>query len=79
MNKKQLKYAVSEANILKKIEHPFIIKLHYSFQTPSNLYIALDYCPNGDLSELLNQDEKLSEKACRFYIAQIILAIEYLH
>lgn len=50
MAKKQLKYAVSETNILKRIEHPFIIGLYYSFQTPSNLYLALDYCPNGDLS-----------------------------
>jgi len=50
MSKKQLKYAVGEANILKKVLSPFIIKLHYSFQTPSNLYIALDYCPYGDLS-----------------------------
>jgi serine/threonine protein kinase len=53
MAKKQLKYAVSETNILKKVSHPFIVTLHFSFQTPSNLYIALDYCPNGDLSELL--------------------------
>ena len=50
MAKKQLKYAVGEANILKKVNCPFIIGLHYSFQTPSNLYIALDYCPNGDLA-----------------------------
>ena len=50
MSKKQLKYAVGEASILKKVLNPFIIKLHYSFQTPSNLYIALDYCPYGDLS-----------------------------
>jgi len=51
--KKQLKYAVGEANILKKVESPFIIKLYFSFQTPSNLYIAIDYCPNGDLTEIM--------------------------
>jgi serine/threonine protein kinase len=48
--KKQMKYAVGEANILKKVDHPFVIGLHYAFQTPSNLYMALDHCPNGDLS-----------------------------
>lgn len=52
--KKQLKYAVSEANILKKVDSPFIIKLYYAFQTPTNLYMALDNCTNGDLSELIN-------------------------
>lgn len=50
MAKKQMKYAVSEVNILKKVNNNFIIKLHYSFQTPTNLYIAIDYCPHGDLS-----------------------------
>jgi protein-serine/threonine kinase len=53
MNKKQLKYAVIEATILKKIDHPFIIKLYYSFQTQSNLYLVLDYCPYGNLLTVL--------------------------
>ena len=50
MSKKQLKYAVSETNILKKLNSPFIVQLHFSFQTPSNLYLAIDHCSNGDLS-----------------------------
>lgn len=77
--KKQLKYAVTEATILKKLDHPFIVTLHYSFQTPSNLYLALDYCPHQDLSDLLYEEERLNEASCRFYIGQLILAIEYLH
>jgi serine/threonine protein kinase len=51
--KKQLKYAISEANVLKKANHPFIINLHYAFQTPNFLYLALDYCPGKDLSHHL--------------------------
>ena len=47
----QLKY--DEIKILKKCSHPFIIKLHFSFQTPSNLYLIIDYCSKGDLSLLL--------------------------
>lgn len=61
------------------MDHPFIITLHYSFQTPTNLYIALDYCPNKDLAELLYDYDHMPEEICRFYIAQIILAINYLH
>jgi serine/threonine protein kinase len=60
INKKQLKYAVGEANILKKMDFPFIINLHFAFQTPLNLYMALDNCPNGDLSELIVVKERLS-------------------
>ncbi len=55
MAKKQLKYAISQTNILKRIHHPFIVDLYHSFQTPSNLYLTLDYCPYGDLSEALSQ------------------------
>jgi len=56
MNKKvlitseQVKYAVSEADIMKKLQHPYILQLDYSFQTPTNLYMAVEFCPNGDLS-----------------------------
>jgi len=45
-----LKYAVGEANIMKQTDHPFVLRMHYSFQTPDNLYMVLDYCPGGDLS-----------------------------
>ena len=51
--KKQLKYAVGEVNILKKVESPFIVRLYFAFQTPNNIYMALDHCPMGDLSELI--------------------------
>lgn len=50
LKKKQLKYAVGEAKILKKVDCPFIIKLFYAFQTPMHLYMALDNCSNGDLA-----------------------------
>jgi len=58
-SKKQLKYAVGEANILKRLNSPFIVKLYYAFQTPTNLYMALDHCSLGDLSELIITREKL--------------------
>ena len=50
INNNQVKYAVSEANIMKALEHPYILKLVFSFQTPSNLYMAIELCENGDLS-----------------------------
>lgn len=77
--KKQLKYAVGETNILKKVDSPFIVKLFCAFQTPSNLYLALDHCPHGDLAELIATRDHLKESTARFVIAQLILAIEYLH
>ncbi|CAD8097991.1 unnamed protein product [Paramecium sonneborni] len=77
--KKQIKYAITEANVLKMCKHPFILGLHFAFQTPNYLYLVLDYCQGGDLSYHIANQGKFSEEDARFYAAEIILAIEYLH
>ena len=61
------------------IEHPFIVKMSCSFQTTDKLYLALEYCPGGELFGLLRKKKKLSEDQIKFYAAQVILALEYLH
>jgi protein-serine/threonine kinase len=48
-----LKYVKAERNILSIMNHPFIIKLYYAFQTNSKLFLILEYCPGGDLSKHL--------------------------
>ena len=73
-----LKHAITECNILKKSSSPFIITLHYAFQTPENLYMILDYCPGGDLDFQI-QMKIFEEEEAKFYIAELVLAIEYLH
>ena len=78
IKKKLLRYAITECNVLKQSNCPFIIKLHYSFQTPENLYMILDYCPIGDLSYQI-QLNLFEEDEAKFYIAELIIAIEYLH
>lgn len=79
IKQKQLKYAIGECKILAYLNHPFIIKMNFAFQTPKNLYMVLDYCPNGDLMTHLSEKGRFPESVARFYIAEIILAIEYLH
>jgi len=74
-----LRYAITEANILKLSDHPFVVKLHYSFQTPENLYMILDYCPGGDLAFHLNKKQIFDEAEARFFIAEVVLAMEYIH
>lgn len=74
-----LKYAVSEANILKRAENPYVIKLHYAFQTPDNLYMVLDLCTGGDLAYHLTKREMFDENEAMFFTAEIVLAIEYIH
>ena len=75
---KQLRYAVSECNILKQISTPFITILHFSFQTPENLYIILDYCPGGDLNYHI-ENKLFKEEEAKFYISELIIGIEQIH
>ena len=53
---KQIKFIIAELNILKQIDHPYIINLNFTFQTPSNVYLGLDFCPGGDLSSHLMRE-----------------------
>lgn len=76
---KQLKYAISECKIMKQLNHPFIVPLYYAFQTPKYLYLILELCPNGDLYGFIEKKTRLDESVARFYIAEVILALEYLH
>ncbi|CAG9318609.1 unnamed protein product [Blepharisma stoltei] len=79
ISKNQLKYAVAECKILKAIKFPFIVRLYWAFQSQSYLYMILEFCPNGDFSSLLQLAGHLSTEVAKFYIAEMILAIEYLH
>jgi len=62
-----------------EMNHPFILKLHYAFQTPFTLYMIFDYMPGGDLFYHIKKKGHLSEKCAVFYGSQIILGLEYLH
>jgi protein-serine/threonine kinase len=72
-------YLRTERNVLARLDHPFIVRLHWAFQTSSNLYLVVDYCPAGDLAELLRNEGKLTEDAAKFFAAEVVLAIEALH
>lgn len=76
--KKQIPCAITECNVLKQTNSPFIVTLHYSFQTPTNFYMILDYCPGGDLAIHIHK-RQFDEEEARFYIAELVLAIEHLH
>ena len=75
----QIKYAVSEAQIMRTLNHPYLMKLIYAFQTPLHLYMAVEYCENGDLSQILDEHSLLEEKAAKFIVAELISGIKCLH
>lgn len=76
---KKMDYVMNEKEILSMIDHPFIMKMHYSFSTKNYLNLVLDFCPGGELFFHIVKQKRLSESVAKFYIAEIILAIEHLH
>jgi len=74
-----LNYVVTERNILSFIHHPYIVRLHYAFQTSSNLVLVLSFCPNGNLQAMITKQKSLEENLARLYAAEILLALCHLH
>ncbi|KAL4473262.1 hypothetical protein ABPG73_012952 [Tetrahymena malaccensis] len=70
---------IGERNILKNMNSNFIVKLHYAFQAAQNLYLMMDFMVGGELYYHLKKAKKFDEERTKFYIAQVILAIECLH
>ena len=59
--------------------HPFLVGLHSCFQTESRLFFVIEYLSGGDLMYHMQRKRKLPEDHCRFYSAEIVLALDYLH
>lgn len=74
-----LEHTFAEKSILQKINHPFIVKLHYAFQTKDRLYLVLDFLAGGELFFHLGQVGRFDEWRAKFYTAEIGLAVGYLH
>uniref|UniRef100_A0AAV1V8W7 AGC/RSK/RSKP90 protein kinase n=1 Tax=Peronospora matthiolae TaxID=2874970 RepID=A0AAV1V8W7_9STRA len=70
---------MAERKILTDISHPFVVKLHYAFQSESKLYLVMDYLSGGSLATHLRRRRKFPEEWARFYAAEVAAAIAHLH
>lgn len=78
--KHQERHVIAEKEILSKMSNcPFLVKMYYSFQNEKKLFFVLEYCPGGELFNLIQLKGKLGEAQTRFYACQMVLAIEALH
>lgn len=68
-----------EKEIMQQSKSPFIVKLHYTFQTPTKLYYILDYVNGGELYTKMIKSGKLKENLAKFYTAEILMALKTLH
>ncbi|XP_073487860.1 serine/threonine-protein kinase Sgk3 [Aquarana catesbeiana] len=80
LNKKEQKHIMAERNVLlKNVKHPFLVHLHYSFQTSDKLFFVLDFINGGELFFHLQRERYFAEQRARFYAAEIACALGYLH
>ncbi|KAH0918700.1 hypothetical protein HID58_026360 [Brassica napus] len=73
--------AQAERDILKMLDHPFLPTLYAQFTSDNLSCLVMEYCPGGDLHVLRQKQlgRCFPEPAARFYVAEILLALEYLH
>ncbi|VVC35820.1 Protein kinase domain,Protein kinase-like domain,Serine/threonine-protein kinase, active site,AGC- [Cinara cedri] len=79
INKNMITQVVNERNALALANSPFCVKLFYSLQTSSCIYLVMEYMVGGDVKSLLSVMGYFTEDVATFYVAEVALALQYLH
>ena len=79
IEKNQVIHVRNEQLFMSNVKSPWIVDLKASFQEGDYLYLVMEYCPGGDLMNVLIKKDILTEKEAKFYMVELILAIEYIH
>jgi len=80
IKEKKVKYVAIEKDALNRLtDHPGVVRLFYTFQDQSSLYYVLDLCTGGELLGVLKQMTTFDEECTRFYGAQILDTIDFMH
>jgi serum/glucocorticoid-regulated kinase 2 len=75
----QIQNTKIEKEIMKNANHPFLVNLEYVFQTPGKIFFVMKFMRGGELYTLITKEKRFSESRCKFYSAQIALALGHLH
>ncbi|KAI0443343.1 serine/threonine-protein kinase psk1 [Xylaria telfairii] len=80
VHKKLVEQTKTERQILESVSrHPFVVNLYYAFQDHEKLYLILEYGQGGELFTHLSTEKMFSESTAAFYMAEMVLALSYLH
>ncbi|KAI0098261.1 serine/threonine-protein kinase psk1 [Nemania sp. FL0031] len=80
VHKKLVEQTKTERQILESVNrHPFVVNLYYAFQDHEKLYLILEYGQGGELFTHLSTEKMFSESTAAFYMAEMVLALSYLH
>ncbi|EYB94323.1 hypothetical protein Y032_0173g420 [Ancylostoma ceylanicum] len=76
---RQVEHVHNEKKVLNQLEHPFIVKLISTDMDDTNLYMIMEFIPGGELFSYLRASRVFSNAMSRFYAAEIVCALEYIH
>lgn len=76
---KKVQTILIERSILEQVNFPFIVSMKFAFQTEKNFYLGIEYIPGGELFNHMKNMKKLQISEVKLYIAEIALALNYLH
>ncbi|KAI7885545.1 kinase-like protein [Lichtheimia hyalospora FSU 10163] len=79
VRQRHTKHINNERAILDRVSHPFLVNMYDTFQDDAHLYIVMEYVQGGELFRILRRQKKFDENTTRFYAAEVILALEYMH
>jgi len=79
VKEKKQRYVKTERDILVMCQHPNVVSLFSTFSDPENLYYVLELCPGGELFSRLREHGSLDLECTRFYMAELVSAMQYLH
>ncbi|XP_065071129.1 serine/threonine-protein kinase 32C-like isoform X2 [Rhopilema esculentum] len=74
-----LQNVLKELRIMKKLSHPFLVNLWYAFQDEEDMFMVLDLMLGGDIRFHLNEGKHFTEQQITLYLAEVGLALDYLH
>ena len=76
---KQVQHGKNEATIQRQIAHPFIAILYHHFMDERNVYLLQEFVPGGQLYRMIGKNARLPNNLARFYAAQLVMSLQYLH
>ncbi|CCW64302.1 unnamed protein product [Phytomonas sp. EM1] len=81
LDQKRIQDVFTERNVLMRMGHPYLLKLHWTFQSEHKVFFVMDYMPGGDLDRYMNSvpNKQLDLFTAKLYGAEILLVLNYLH
>ncbi|KAJ8669070.1 hypothetical protein QAD02_000329 [Eretmocerus hayati] len=78
LSKSAIDNLITEINLLKILNHEHIVQMRDFFWDEGYIYIVMEYCDGGDLSNFIKRKHRLAEQVCRKFLQQLALALRYL-